>query len=109
MPGESVGARNLILLGKIGPLRNGKSEQATQRLGREMFARMPMTTSRIWQRRWWDDQLLAWSMQHESLKVELFRFVDVLRCSVPQRPCWSTCTNICSGHNRMYQIGCSPV
>ena len=32
----------------------------------------------MWQRRWWDDRLLDWSMRDEQLKVQLFRFVDVL-------------------------------
>ena len=30
------------------------------------------------ERRWWDDQLLDWAMADESVKVQMFRFVDVL-------------------------------
>jgi RHH-type transcriptional regulator, proline utilization regulon repressor / proline dehydrogenase / delta 1-pyrroline-5-carboxylate dehydrogenase len=53
-------------------------EALTQQIGREMFANLVDSPAHIWQRRWWDDQLLAWSMRDEQLKVQLFRFVDVL-------------------------------
>src|SRR4051812_28194243 len=53
-------------------------EALTQRIGREVFANLADSPAHIWQRRWWDDQLLAWSMRDEQLKVQLFRFVDVL-------------------------------
>ena len=29
-------------------------------------------------RRWWDDRILAWAMADESVKVQMFRFIDVL-------------------------------
>src|SRR5438874_7980345 len=53
-------------------------EALTQSIGREIFANLADSPAHIWQRRWWDDQLLAWSMRDEQLKVQLFRFVDVL-------------------------------
>src|SRR5262245_47247785 len=53
-------------------------EVLTQSIGREIFANLKHTQPQVWQRRWWDDRLLAWSMQDEQLKVQLFRFVDVL-------------------------------
>lgn len=53
-------------------------EARTKELGRALFAALPREASHIWQRRWWDDRLLAWSMGDERLKVQLFRFVDVL-------------------------------
>ncbi len=53
-------------------------EEETQSLGRHLFANLSETRPRIWNRRWWDDRMMAWSMQDESLKVQLFRFVDVL-------------------------------
>jgi RHH-type proline utilization regulon transcriptional repressor/proline dehydrogenase/delta 1-pyrroline-5-carboxylate dehydrogenase len=53
-------------------------ELLTQTIGRELFANLQHTEPQFWQRRWWDDQLLAWSMRDEQLKVQLFRFVDVL-------------------------------
>src|SRR6266550_8583480 len=53
-------------------------EERTQAIGREIFANLEHSHAAIWQRRWWDDRLLAWSMRDEQLKVQLFRFVDVL-------------------------------
>src|SRR6187200_1900920 len=53
-------------------------EAETQSIGRHLFANLDDTRPRIWNRRWWDDRMMAWSMQDESLKVQLFRFVDVL-------------------------------
>ncbi len=53
-------------------------ELATQSLGRELFRRIGRRSPSIFERRWWDDQLLDWAMQDESVKVQMFRFVDVL-------------------------------
>ncbi len=53
-------------------------EVLTQTIGREIFANLEHDKPHIWQRKWWDDRLLAWSMHDEQLKVQLFRFVDVL-------------------------------
>src|SRR5262249_31601008 len=32
----------------------------------------------LWDRRWWDDRIMAWAMNDEAVKVQLFRFIDVL-------------------------------
>src|SRR6187402_1803688 len=53
-------------------------ESLTQSIGRELFANLDEASAHVWQRRYWDDKLLAWSMRDEQLKVQLFRFVDVL-------------------------------
>jgi RHH-type proline utilization regulon transcriptional repressor/proline dehydrogenase/delta 1-pyrroline-5-carboxylate dehydrogenase len=53
-------------------------ELLTQTIGRELFANLQHSEPQFWQRRWWDDRLLDWSMRDEQLKVQLFRFVDVL-------------------------------
>ena len=53
-------------------------EVLTQSIGQQLFAGLKETKPQIWQRRWWDDRLMAWSMKDEDLKVQLFRFVDVL-------------------------------
>ncbi len=60
------------------PEQLDRIEEATGRIGRELFARFRADRARIWQRRWWDDRIMAWAMRDERLKVELFRFVDVL-------------------------------
>jgi RHH-type proline utilization regulon transcriptional repressor/proline dehydrogenase/delta 1-pyrroline-5-carboxylate dehydrogenase len=53
-------------------------EVLTQTIGRELFANLDQSQPHVWQRRWWDDRILEWSMRDEQLKVQLFRFVDVL-------------------------------
>lgn len=53
-------------------------EQRTKEIGREIFSGLHPDRPNILQRRWWDDRIMAWAMKDERLKVELFRFVDVL-------------------------------
>ncbi len=53
-------------------------EVLTQTIGRQLLTSLADARPQIWQRRWWDDRLMQWSMQDEDLKVQLFRFVDVL-------------------------------
>jgi RHH-type proline utilization regulon transcriptional repressor/proline dehydrogenase/delta 1-pyrroline-5-carboxylate dehydrogenase len=60
------------------PLQLAAVEQQTRELGRQLFATIRGGQPHIWQRRWWDEKLLAWTMRDEGLKVQLFRFVDVL-------------------------------
>ena len=50
----------------------------TQQIGRELFARLDRSGPLPLTRRWLDDQLMAFSMRDEALKVQLFRFVDTL-------------------------------
>ena len=47
-------------------------------IGRDVFEHLPDERPSVLDRRWWDDHLMNWSMSDELLKVELFRFVDVL-------------------------------
>jgi RHH-type proline utilization regulon transcriptional repressor/proline dehydrogenase/delta 1-pyrroline-5-carboxylate dehydrogenase len=53
-------------------------ERTTQELGRYLFERSTGNQPSVWERRWWDDRIMAWAMQDESVKVQMFRFVDVL-------------------------------
>jgi RHH-type transcriptional regulator, proline utilization regulon repressor / proline dehydrogenase / delta 1-pyrroline-5-carboxylate dehydrogenase len=53
-------------------------EAETQELGRKLWAQLAGTTPSIFDRRWWDDRILSWAMTDESVKVQMFRFVDVL-------------------------------
>ncbi len=55
-----------------------KVEAETQRIGRKLWQSMERRTPSIFERRWWDDRILAWAMSDESVKVQMFRFVDVL-------------------------------
>ncbi len=53
-------------------------DRRTLEIGEEIFSRLHRARPWILQRRWWDDRLMDWSMSDEELKVQLFRFVDVL-------------------------------
>ncbi len=53
-------------------------ESLTQRYGREIFARLDRGGPVPFTPAWWDDRLMEWSMGDEAVKVQLFRFVDVL-------------------------------
>src|SRR5580704_11007080 len=53
-------------------------EAETQQIGRELFAHLERRSPSIFERRWWDDRILSWAMADESVKVQMFRFVDVL-------------------------------
>src|SRR5438477_7902644 len=53
-------------------------EAATQELGRELWRRLEHRSASIFERRWWDDRVLSWAMADESVKVQMFRFIDVL-------------------------------
>jgi RHH-type proline utilization regulon transcriptional repressor/proline dehydrogenase/delta 1-pyrroline-5-carboxylate dehydrogenase len=53
-------------------------EATTQEVGRHLFDRLARSKPSIFERRWWDDRILSWAMQDESVKVQMFRFIDVL-------------------------------
>ncbi len=53
-------------------------EATTQEVGRWVFGHLSRRRPSMLQRRWWDDRIMAWAMQDESVKVQMFRFIDVL-------------------------------
>ncbi len=53
-------------------------EQRTASFGREIFARLGHTPMVPFGPAWWDERLMEWSMADEAIKLQLFRFVDVL-------------------------------
>jgi RHH-type proline utilization regulon transcriptional repressor/proline dehydrogenase/delta 1-pyrroline-5-carboxylate dehydrogenase len=53
-------------------------ETLTRRIGKELFARVERPALLPLGPAWWDDRLMEWSMGDEAIKVQLFRFVDVL-------------------------------
>jgi RHH-type proline utilization regulon transcriptional repressor/proline dehydrogenase/delta 1-pyrroline-5-carboxylate dehydrogenase len=57
---------------------SSRLEELTQRYGRDLFARLDGDRPVLFSPRWLDDQLMAWSMDDELIKVQLFRFIDVL-------------------------------
>ncbi len=56
----------------------GKIEKTTQELGRHLFEHLSDRRPTLIERRWWDDRLMQWAMHDESVKVQMFRFIDVL-------------------------------
>ncbi len=53
-------------------------ERTTQEVGRYLFEHLEVRRPSLWDRRWWDDRIMAWAMHDEAVKVQLFRFIDVL-------------------------------
>jgi len=53
-------------------------EASTQEIGRDLLARTDRDQPSPWERRWWDDRIMSWAMQDESVKAQMFRFIDVL-------------------------------
>jgi RHH-type proline utilization regulon transcriptional repressor/proline dehydrogenase/delta 1-pyrroline-5-carboxylate dehydrogenase len=53
-------------------------EASTQEIGRYLFEHLADAQPGVLERRWWDDRIMAWAIQDESVKVQMFRFIDVL-------------------------------
>jgi RHH-type proline utilization regulon transcriptional repressor/proline dehydrogenase/delta 1-pyrroline-5-carboxylate dehydrogenase len=53
-------------------------DKLTHEIGRYLWGHLERRTASIFERRWWDDRILAWAMADESVKVQMFRFIDVL-------------------------------
>jgi RHH-type proline utilization regulon transcriptional repressor/proline dehydrogenase/delta 1-pyrroline-5-carboxylate dehydrogenase len=53
-------------------------ERTTQEIGRRLLESQGRSRPGVLERRWWDDRIMAWAMQDESVKVQMFRFIDVL-------------------------------
>ena len=53
-------------------------DNRTLEIGTDIFSQLSRSNPWFFQRRWWDDRIMEWSMRDEQLKTQLFRFVDVL-------------------------------
>jgi RHH-type proline utilization regulon transcriptional repressor/proline dehydrogenase/delta 1-pyrroline-5-carboxylate dehydrogenase len=53
-------------------------ERTTREVGRWIFDHLEHAQPSIMSRRWWDDRIMDWAMRDEAVKVQMFRFVDVL-------------------------------
>ena len=53
-------------------------ELRTQEIGHNLLERLEHRSPSIFHGRWWEDHLLSWAMEDEAVKVQMFRFVDVL-------------------------------
>lgn len=62
----------------VDPPSDERVETRTQELGRTVWTRWKRRQPSFFERRWWDDRILGVAMADESVKVQMFRFVDVL-------------------------------
>lgn len=53
-------------------------EKRTREIGEDLFSRLSHRSPSIFHGRWWEDRLMNWAMDDEAVKVQMFRFVDVL-------------------------------
>ncbi len=53
-------------------------EKTTQEIGREILSQVRSQRPGIFRRAWWDDRIMAKAMDDPAVKVQAFRFVDVL-------------------------------
>jgi len=53
-------------------------EVATREIGQDLLSHLDRRAPSIFERRWWEDRILSRAMADESIKVQMFRFVDVL-------------------------------
>src|SRR5262245_37888060 len=53
-------------------------EALTHAYGREIFARIGHAAVVPFSAAWWDERLMEWTVADETIKVQLFRFIDVL-------------------------------
>ncbi|MEP3480804.1 MAG: proline dehydrogenase family protein [Fuerstiella sp.] len=53
-------------------------ESRTQEIGEELLGRLEHRSPSLFHGQWWEDRLMNWAMADEAVKVQLFRFIDVL-------------------------------
>ena len=53
-------------------------ERLTRAYGQELFARVDRRGALLFSPGWWDERLMDWTMDDPAVKVQLFRFIDVL-------------------------------
>ena len=54
------------------------TEVVTREIGQDLLSRLDRRAPSMFERRWWEDRILSRAMSDESIKVQMFRFVDVL-------------------------------
>ena len=53
-------------------------EHQTQTIGSELFSHLKADSPSASHFAWWDEGILDYWMHHEALKVQVFRFIEVL-------------------------------
>ncbi len=59
-------------------LDQAELERLTRAYGQELFARVDRQGALLFSPGWWDERLMDWTMDDPAVKVQLFRFIDVL-------------------------------
>jgi len=77
-PAEPVVLTSVVTTTADDPAFDDSVESRTQELGRTVWTRWKRRQPSFFERRWWDDRILGVAMADESIKVQMFRFVDVL-------------------------------
>lgn len=62
----------------FGPRDLERIETRSREIARRLFDRVSERRVTIFERRWWDDRVMDWAMRDEAVKVQMFRFIDVL-------------------------------
>src|SRR5271156_1873213 len=63
-------------------------ERLTHAYGHDLFARIDRRSGLVFSPRWFDERMMEWSMADEAVKVQLFRFIDVLPLlTTPEQIC----------------------
>ena len=60
------------------PRIEDRVEQRTQEIGHSLLEKLEHRSPSMFHGRWWEDRLLNWAMDDQAVKVQMFRFVDVL-------------------------------
>lgn len=55
-------------------------EDRVKKIGSEIYSLMSEEVPSVFDRKTWSGRLMEWAMKDEDVKVQLFRFVDVLPC-----------------------------
>jgi RHH-type proline utilization regulon transcriptional repressor/proline dehydrogenase/delta 1-pyrroline-5-carboxylate dehydrogenase len=76
-PSASATAKPSAAKESLGDLE-ARVEDVTQEIGRYLFENLRRRKASIFEKRWWEDRILSWAMGDEAVKVQMFRFVDVL-------------------------------
>ena len=70
--------RSSITTVKSSSPADDRIERRTVEIGTDFFARTAPQTLSVFHARWWEDRLMHWAMNDPAIKVQMFRFVDVL-------------------------------
>src|SRR5436309_3033817 len=69
---------DLISPAADGAAPDAEVERLTRAYGQELFARLDRRGPTLLTPRWFDERLMEWTMAAQAVKLQLFRFIDVL-------------------------------